>query len=98
MKRLFVLFLLLPLASWAEAPEKILPKTLVLKSVSWYESQATAWREEISRNQRNAEAWLNYYAASYFGQQPQDQLNRLVQSMEESVPGTFELCTRTIEK
>jgi disulfide oxidoreductase YuzD len=91
MKRILVVFLLLPVLSRAEAPEKILPKTLVLKSVSWYESQAVAWREEISHHQRNAEAWLNYYAASYFGQQPQDQLNQLVGSMEQSVPGTFEL-------
>lgn len=91
MKRLILIVFLLPFLSVAEVPEKIQPKTLVLKPISWYESQAKAWSEVISRNQKNSEAWFNYYAASCFGQHSKNQLNQLVQSMEQSVPNSFEL-------
>ena len=82
--------MLLPMLCWA-APEKILPKTLVIKPIDWYVQQAKAWSGEITRNRTNAESWLNYYAATYFSQDTPTQLDNIVQEMADAVPDTYEL-------
>ena len=86
MKKLIILFFLFPLLSWSLPPEKILPKTLELRPLSWYNQQAQAWSEEINRDKRNAQSWFNYYAASYFSQADQSQLDQIVRFMAEAVP------------
>lgn len=90
MKRIFLVFALLPVVGLA-APEKILPKTLELKSIDWYTQQAKAWSEETNRNRSHAESWFNYYAASYFSQDATAHLNQIVQDMEKAVPDSYEL-------
>ena len=86
MKKLIILFFLFPLLSWSLPPEKILPRTLELRPLSWYNQQAQAWSEEINRDKRNAQSWFNYYAASYFSQADQSQLDQIVRFMAEAVP------------
>ncbi|MGC4023344.1 MAG: hypothetical protein QM734_16060 [Cyclobacteriaceae bacterium] len=73
MKRIILLFFLLPFIAWA-TPEKILPKTLVLKPVSWYHQKATEWAAEVKSNP-SGEAWFNYYAASVFAQEGHQSLD-----------------------
>src|SRR6267154_1443129 len=77
MKRYLLLVFVLPLISWSAPPEKILPKTLVLKPVAWYSQQAKAWHEETNRDNRNAQNWFNYYAASYFSMDTQVHLDQV---------------------
>ncbi len=90
MKRYVLIFALLPLLGRA-APEKILPKTLVLKPIDWYTQQAKAWSEEVTRNRTNPESWLNYFAAAYFSQDTPVRLNNIVQEMTIAVPNSYEL-------
>ena len=90
MKRYTLIFVLLPLLGMA-APEKILPKTLVLKPIDWYVQQAKAWSGEITRNRTNAESWLNYYAATYFSQDTPTQLDNILREMTVAVPDSYEL-------
>ncbi len=91
MKRYLLLLLAIPLIGWSASPEKILPKTLVLRPVDWYTQQARAWNEETNRNERDAQSWFNYYAASYFGMDTQTHLDQVVQSMSKAVPNSYEL-------
>lgn len=91
MKRYLFVLLVLPFIGWSASPEKILPKTLVLKPVDWYRQQARAWNEVTSRDNHNAQSWLNYYAASYFSMDTQTHLDQLVQSMSAAVPNSYEL-------
>lgn len=88
MKRITLLFLLLPLVTWA-APEKILPKTLVLKPVSWYQLKAKEWAGELKSNP-SGEAWLNYYAASLFAQDSRQELNQIVDAMAKQMGNSYE--------
>jgi hypothetical protein len=85
-----LVFLLLTISFSANAlPEKILPKTLVLKPVGWYQMQADAWSNEVKSN-HTAEAWFNYYAASCFAQTGQNNLNRIVELMEKEAAQSYE--------
>ena len=90
MKRYLLVFALLPLLGLA-APEKILPKTLVLKPIDWYSQQAKAWSQELTKSRNNAEGWLNYFAASYFSQDTPFHLNQITQDMAIAVPNSYEL-------
>ncbi len=85
----FVLLLWLPACSIA-APEKIQPKTLVLKPVPYYKQQAEDWKVETNRNRTNAGAWMNYYAAAFYGQQSREELQRIVGEMTAAVPNSYE--------
>ena len=91
MKLLILLLTLIPLLSNAVPPEKILPKTLVLKPLEYYSEQAQAWQNEAALRRTSAESWLNYYAASIFSQRPQEQLNEIVEAMASAVPESYEL-------
>jgi formylglycine-generating enzyme required for sulfatase activity/disulfide oxidoreductase YuzD len=75
----------------AGSPEIILPKTKIIHPMNWYAEQSSNWREETARNRNNPQAWVNYFVASRYAQQPAGQLNQIVHEMEEAVPGTFEL-------
>lgn len=75
----------------AADPEVILPKTKVIKSISWYADQALHWKEKSSSDKRNPTAWLNYYTASRYAHAAPAVLEVLVNEMGEAVPNSFEL-------
>jgi len=87
----FSFFLMISSGLLAGTPEIILPKTKIIHPVNWYSEQSLNWREETVRNKNNPQAWVNYFTASRYGQQPGEQLNQIVHEMELAVPGTFEL-------
>ncbi len=91
MKRLLILLLALPLVGMSLPAERILPKTLEIKTLAWYGDQAKAWEMETATSVANASAWLNYYTASVFAQQPPQKLTEIIHQMEMSVPNSFEL-------
>jgi formylglycine-generating enzyme required for sulfatase activity len=88
-KILFILWVLFGLTLQA-APEKIYPKTKVLKPVSWYSDQMFEWGTYVQSHSTEADAWLNFYTATRFAQPNAEQLNLIVQKMSMAIPNTFE--------
>jgi hypothetical protein len=100
---LIFMALLLPAALLAQKPLQVKSIAAEPKSNEWYVEQAGAWKKEVDKNPKNANAWLNYYRASRyadFGGSPFDWaadkqalMNRIVAGMEKNVPNTFEYYT-----
>lgn len=90
MSRLIFVFLLVSSWNAMASPEKILPKTLVIKSLNYYTTQANAWTEEVSRDSHKADAWFNLYAASNYAQATPARLRQIVDDMSKAVPDTYE--------
>ena len=36
----------------------------------WYQTQKKLWKEEVEKNPKSEEAWLNYYHATFYGDHP----------------------------
>jgi formylglycine-generating enzyme required for sulfatase activity len=89
MKRLVLLFILIPSLAFAVVPERILPKTLVIKPVAWYAAQKQAWAVEVKR-QNAPQAWFNYYASATFAQSSREELAGLLTGMASAIPNTYE--------
>lgn len=88
MKRFIFLLALIPSFAFAVPPERILPKTLVIKPVTWYAAQKQAWATEVKSG--NAQAWFNYYAAAVFAQSSRADLAQILQGMSTTIPNTYE--------
>jgi formylglycine-generating enzyme required for sulfatase activity len=71
-------------------PEKIYPKTKILKPISWYSDQMLEWGSYVQSHSTEADAWLNFYAATRFAQQDAEQLDLIVEKMTTAIPNTFE--------
>ena len=91
MKRLLIVLVALPFLGNSLPAERILPKTLEIKTLAWYADQAKAWEMETTTSVANASAWLNFYTASVFSQEPPQKLTEIIRQMEMSVPDSFEL-------
>jgi len=89
MKRFLILLALIPSFVFAAAPERILPKTLVIKPVAWYATQKQAWAVEVKQN-NSPQAWFNYYASSAFAQSSREELTGLIIGMASAIPNTYE--------
>jgi formylglycine-generating enzyme required for sulfatase activity len=89
MKRFVLLLIVIPSFAFAVVPERILPKTLVIKPVAWYTSQKQAWAAEVKQH-NNPQAWFNYYASATFAQSSREELTGLVTGMASAIPNTFE--------
>jgi formylglycine-generating enzyme required for sulfatase activity/disulfide oxidoreductase YuzD len=72
------------------SPEKILPKTLVLKPAAYYAEQADFWATEVSQSQERADAWFNLYAASSYAQASPARLRQIIDDMTRTVPQSYE--------
>ncbi len=69
MKRLsciIFIFISWSLITQAQKPEEIYSIARVLKPLSFYVSQAELWWQEIEKNQKNENAWYNYYKANRY--------------------------------
>jgi len=47
-----------------EKPQTVYSIAKEVKEISWYETQLKLWKAEIDMNNKNGEAWTNYYLAS----------------------------------
>ncbi|MBX2894918.1 MAG: SUMF1/EgtB/PvdO family nonheme iron enzyme [Cyclobacteriaceae bacterium] len=88
MKRFVCLLALIPSLVFAVTPERILPKTLVIKPVTWYAAQKQAWATEAKSG--NTQAWFNYYTAAVFAQSSRADLAQILQGMSIAIPNTYE--------
>lgn len=62
---------------------------------SWYTEQGRLWKEYLTTNKRDADAWLNYYTAKRMirvcgGKIEQKVLDDVVNEAKVSIPNTFE--------
>lgn len=90
MKKILIIPLLLIGLTLQATPEKIYPKTKILKPVGWYSDQMLEWASYVQGHSTEADAWLNYYAATRFAQRNVEQLDRIVEKMTTAIPNTFE--------
>jgi formylglycine-generating enzyme required for sulfatase activity len=91
MRFLFSLLLLFSFfRSHGETPEKIYPKTKIIKSIEWYAHQASLWKEKASQAPGDAHAWLNYFIAAKYSLSTDQELSSIVESSAKAVPETFE--------
>ncbi|MFN8343340.1 MAG: SUMF1/EgtB/PvdO family nonheme iron enzyme [Cyclobacteriaceae bacterium] len=88
MKKYLVLVFALPLTVLA-APDKIQPRTLLLKPIAYYRQQESLWKEEALRHPDNQDNWLNYYAAATFAQEPDSRLTEIINAIGKAVPNTY---------
>lgn len=62
--------------------------------VSWYEHQAYMWKEKITENSQNEEAWSNYFKAIRYseimcGYENLPRCQELVKEMHQAIPDTY---------
>lgn len=51
-------------SGYAQKAETVHSVAVIQKDISWYETQLRLWKTEVDKNDKNAEAWYNYYNAS----------------------------------
>jgi formylglycine-generating enzyme required for sulfatase activity len=90
MKRIILFALITWSLELHAIPEKILPKTKILKPASWYASQLTEWDNYVKHNILDADGWLNYYTAARFAQKDREYLIDIVNNANRSIPNTYE--------
>jgi hypothetical protein len=89
------------LSSFAQQAEKILSLTKAPKELGYYTEQSKLWKKEIDKNNKNADAWFNYYRASRYtiicshndtlkGKDRFKSLSTIIDNMEKAVPNSFE--------
>ena len=48
-------------------PQKVVRYCYVVKSKEWYQNQERLWKQELSKNPLNEDAWYNYFFAARYG-------------------------------
>ncbi len=48
-------------------PQKVVRYCYVIKPKEWYQNQEKLWKQELSKNPRNEDAWYNYFFAARYG-------------------------------
>ncbi len=76
--------------AFCESPEKIHPKTKVIKPVEWYTRQASLWKEKTIEDMNDREAWLNYFLAAKYSTSDKQALFAIADASSKFISGTFE--------
>ena len=79
--------------SWmavAADPEPVLPKTKIIKPVSWYAEQAQSWEQQVQGNAGDAGAWLNYFTACRYSHASPATIQAIVLQVMNAIPDTYE--------
>ncbi len=82
-------------------PEKVYSIVKVDKPISWFKEQSVLWKNETKKNQKNANAWYNYYKAMRYvkilsdtnfidGLNVDNELNNIIKQMEAKVSNSYE--------
>ena len=78
----------------ATPPNKIYSITRQNLPAAYYQEQATLWKQEIERNQKNENAWFNYFMAHQVllekGKISPTQLEQISQELQTALPQSFE--------
>ena len=85
-----------------QKPDKVYSIKTKCYPVEWYEQQAKLWKNEINKNKKNADAWLNFYTANRMYKMLNSnmwldskkdyfqELNSIVDSLGKELPDSFE--------
>lgn len=104
MKSLVILLLsslLLAAGAYAQKPETIHSFARIQMPLSWYKTQAVAWKKAVDKNPKDAKAWYNYYRVNrnlrYLdttdARTPEERsksILQLVDNMGKQIPNTYE--------
>lgn len=74
----------------AQKPQTVYSIVKDRQEFSWYETQAKLWKQEIDKDNKNANAWYNYYAANRA-------MRNLMGGEEEKRQQYQELCEKIVE-
>lgn len=96
-----IIFCFIISSSLAQKPEKIYSHAQVRKTNDFYLQQINLWRKVIEKDNKNAEAWFNYYKAnryahissghdSMYARNRFQRMSSVVKEIEENIPETFE--------
>lgn len=96
-----ILFCFIISSTLAQKPEKIYSHAQVRKTNDFYLQQIDLWRKVIEKDNKNAEAWFNYYKAnryahissghdSMYARNRFQRMSSVVKEIEENIPETFE--------
>ncbi len=102
-KVIYILCLLLLVTAFANAqvPQPIKSFAKVRFSTEWYKTQLKLWKKEVDKNQKNANAWYNYFKVKRIlimhdeddstAKEIEDkELALIVENMSKAIPNTFE--------
>ncbi|PKP01335.1 MAG: hypothetical protein CVU11_15550 [Bacteroidetes bacterium HGW-Bacteroidetes-6] len=90
------------LAGTAQKPETIVSFVIEEHECDWYKTQADLWKKETEKNNKNADAWMNYYKATRYSdmmcaenqyklsEESYKKLNDILVEMEKAVPESYE--------
>jgi hypothetical protein len=84
-----------------QKPEKIYGNARQSRSIAYYKEQAVAWKKEVDKNPKDANAWYNYYYVNrnlMFNdtldtRSPEEvyaAVKKIVDEMERNIPGSYE--------
>lgn len=87
--------------SFGQEPQTVYSIVKEHREYSWYETQAKLWKAEIDKDEKNANAWYNYYSAnrqlrnvSYGNKTKQEEFSQrcsqIVEDAYKVIPNTFE--------
>ena len=89
---------LVTLVAFGNAPIKRQKVYSIVKqhnTLEWYETQSKLWVEELERDDKNPDSWLNYYTSMRMEKilgstVTQKDLDNIVKDLSQAVPETFE--------
>jgi hypothetical protein len=98
---LFILFAFASFAAFSQKPQTVYSFARVYMGLPWYREQAQAWKKEIERDPKNANAWFNYYRAhrsllalDTTDKRPMQErrkiIDEIVADMQKNIPDTYE--------
>jgi len=96
MKTIYLILLItITIFSFAQKAEQIQSFADVKKPQEYYIEQAKLWKAEIDKNQKNANAWQNYYKAVRYNYKvyeigSQKTLGNILADMQKVLPNSFE--------
>lgn len=77
------------ITSWSQKPQTVYSIVKDRQEFGWYETQSELWKQELDKDEKNANAWYNYYAA-----------NRAMRNLSHSDPEKSssyqEICTKIV--
>lgn len=96
-----IIFCFVVSSVYAQKPEKIYSHAQVRKTNDFYLQQIELWKKVIEKDNKNADAWFNYYKAnryahisgghdSMYAHNRFQRMAAVVKEVEENIPGTFE--------
>lgn len=73
-----------------DRPEQVPSKITELRSKNWYQELSYSWKEYLANQPEDQKGWVDYYKASAFAGQSDDELASIISQVESLFPDSFE--------